>query len=351
MFMRALPSLLWLAALTAAGEELGFDFSRFPVGEAPPGFSSLVAGEGAPGEWRVIMDEVPSLLPPLAPGLERTYKKAVLAQLAKVPLEEHFPILIYEGETLSDFRITTRFKLVSGERERMAGIAFRFQNTNNYYYIRASGLGNTFNFFKVVNGIRSAPIIHDVEIASGQWHEMTIECKGTKIQAWLNGKEALPQMDDRSLIGGRVGFWTMADSVAYFTDTHITYEPPVPLVATLVEQTMEQYDRLLGLAISVIPEGGGEPVIIASSDPKEVDTKAWKEEAGVITSGQVYHLKRRGRMTVSLPLRDRNGIPVAAVRVVMKSFPGQTEKNALTRALTVVKSMEPRVLSGKDLTR
>jgi hypothetical protein len=43
-----------------------------------------------------------------------------------------------------------------------------------------------------------------------------------------------------------------------------------------------------------------------------------------------------------MPLRDRNGEPVAAVRFVMKSFKGQTEENALVRALPVLQDMQRR---------
>lgn len=43
------------------------------------------------------------------------------------------------------------------------------------------------------------------------------------------------------------------------------------------------------------------------------------------------------------PLRDRNGEPIAAVRVTMTTFLGQTEQNALQRALPIVKYMQARV--------
>jgi hypothetical protein len=36
---------------------------------------------------------------------------------------------------------------------------------------------------------------------------------------------------------------------------------------------------------------------------------------------------------------------------MMKSFPGQTEKNAIIRAMPVVKDMESRVRSLDDLTQ
>lgn len=54
-------------------------------------------------------------------------------------------------------------------------------------------------------------------------------------------------------------------------------------------------------------------------------------------------------MLVTMPLHDRNGETVGAVRVTMTTFFGQTEKNALARALPIVKSMEMRVSSAKEL--
>jgi hypothetical protein len=51
---------------------------------------------------------------------------------------------------------------------------------------------------------------------------------------------------------------------------------------------------------------------------------------------------------VTMPLHDRNGETVGAVRVAMTTFFGQTEKNALARALPIVKSMESRVVSSKE---
>jgi hypothetical protein len=50
-----------------------------------------------------------------------------------------------------------------------------------------------------------------------------------------------------------------------------------------------------------------------------------------------------------MPLRDSNGGSVAAVKLVMKSFAGQTEKNAIARALPIVKEMQARVRDLNEL--
>ena len=58
-----------------------------------------------------------------------------------------------------------------------------------------------------------------------------------------------------------------------------------------------------------------------------------------------------GEIALTLPLHDNNGEKVAAVRLVMKSFVGQTENNALARAMPVVKGMEMRIQTLKDLVQ
>src|SRR4051812_45384961 len=166
--------LLLLLAFASPGAERIFDFSRFAENETPPGFRSTLSGLGKPGDWKVVMEDVPSALPPLTPQAPSTSKRAVLAQLSQDRTDEHFPMLIFDNEVFDNFTLTTRFKTVSGSTERMAGMAFRIQNETNFYVLRASSLGKTFKWYKVVNGTRGLPLGPDIEIPSGVWHEMTI---------------------------------------------------------------------------------------------------------------------------------------------------------------------------------
>ena len=63
----------------------------------------------------------------------------------------------------------------------------------------------------------------------------------------------------------------------------------------------------------------------------------------------IYHSKSNGRVTVVMPMRDNNGETIAAVRVVMKALPGQTEKKAIARAMPVVRHMESRLQRTGEL--
>jgi Domain of Unknown Function (DUF1080) len=340
---------LWLAFVgAAAGAELAFDFSAVPPKQIPPGFTNLVAGKGKLGEWRVITADFPSALPSPNEKTPALTQRSVLGQFSMEVTDDHFPILLYERETFTDFTLTTRFKLVDGVVEQMAGVVFRAQDEKNFYVIRASGFGNNVRFYKVIAGLRSPPIGPELAIPRGQWHELKIECLGNQIRAWLNGQEAIPPLTDTSFAAGKIGFWTMADSISYFTDTKITYTPRETLAQVLVRDTLTKNPRLVGLKIFLL-DGQGEPRVAASSDPKEAGAAGSDAEKQAIAAGKISYGKGKDTVAVVQPLRDRNGDPIAAVRVTMKSFPGQTEQSALQRALPIVKEMQARVRTLPEL--
>ena len=346
---------LWLGLIVSVwpilAAERKFDFNELALNRPPPGFRSTVSGEGKPGDWKVIQDEVPPLLPPLTPNAPVVTKRAVLAQLAQDPTDEHFPMLIFDGETYGEFTLTTRFKIVAGTAEQMAGIAFRIQDEKNFYVVRSSSAGSTFRFYKVVNGERGKPIGPTVEILKGVWHELTVECRGNQIRCLLNSKELIPTLTDNSFSNGKIGFWTKSDSVSYFTDTKVTYTPREVFAQVLVRDMCKKYPRLLGLKIYAQTGTPSELRLVASKDEAEVGQPADEKERDVISRGVIYYGKEKESVSVTMPLRDRNGDTMAAARVIMKSFTGQTEENAIVRAMPIVKEMQARLTSAKELTQ
>lgn len=330
--------------------ELSLDFSKVPLDTTPPGFVSNVSGVGNLGDWKIIEDEIPATLEPLSANAPKIGKRAVLAQLSQDSTDEHFPLLIFDGENFGDFKLTTRFKCVSGKVEQMAGIAFRVQDEKNYYVVRASALGNSFRFYKFVNGERSAPIGPSIEIPIGVWHEMSIECKGNEIRCSLNGNELIPTLTDNSFAAGKIGYWTKSDSVSYFAETRVNYTPRVPMAQKVVTDTMGEFPRLVGLKIFAF-NSAKELRVIASSDETQRGELSQKVEENVIATGTPYYAKSKETVSVIMPLNDRNGETVAALRVVLKPFPGQTEKNALARAIPIAKEIEARLVAVKNLTQ
>jgi hypothetical protein len=337
-----------LAVLTAAtqGGERVIDFSQFILGQPLPGFRSTVSGVGTPGEWKTLLENAPTN----TVSTTNTPRRAVLAQLAKDPADEHFPLLIYDKESFGDFTLKTRFKTVSGEKEQMAGIAFRIQDEKNYYVVRASSLGNTLKFYKFVNGERNVPIGPSGIISAGVWHTLSIECKGFNIRCVLDGIELIRGSDpDKSFASGKIGFWTKSDSISYFGDTTIQFHKAESIAPKLIRDQMKKYSRLAGLRIYMRANDKENATVIASSDPSAIGEPGTKVEKDVIDSDRMYCGIGDRTSTVTLPLHDRNGEVIAAVRVVMLTFSGQTEKNALARAMPIAKAMELHVRTRQDL--
>lgn len=342
--------MLLVCALPLSAAELVFDFGQSPENKAPAGFRSAVTGTGQPGTWSIVMDEVPPILAPLTPQAPVVTRQPVLAQLSEDPSDEHFPLLVYEGEVFDDFTFSTRFKLVKGKAEQMAGLAFRIQNETNYYVVRASALGNTFRFYKVVDGARGTVIGPEIKIPSGEWQEMSVTCKGNEIRCALNGKEVIPPLQDNTFSLGKLGFWTKSDSVSYFAAARVVYRPREMPAKRLVQNAMKEYSRLLGLEI-YMPGTEPDTTKCIAGFPDNLAGKAGgAPELDVIRRGVMYYGKEKESVSVTRPLRDKNGDPVAAVRVKMKRFAGQTEQNAIARAMPIVNMLQAAVQNREDLT-
>ena len=141
-------TLLALSLCSAAAHcaERKFDFGAFGENQSPTNFRSAVTGRGQLGEWKVVMEDVPMVVPPLSPKAPIVAKRPVLAQLSKYREEGRAPLFIYQGDSFNDFSFHTRFKIISGDIEQMAGVAFRLQDEKNYYYIRATPRIRTWPF-------------------------------------------------------------------------------------------------------------------------------------------------------------------------------------------------------------
>jgi hypothetical protein len=111
----------------------------------------------------------------------------------------------------------------------------------------------------------------------------------------------------------------------------------------------KQYPRLLGVKVFMAPPPEAKPRMVASNDEKEIGQSGEKTDADVMDRGVNYCRREKEVVSVTMPLRDRNGDIVAAVRLMMKSFPGQTEENAVVRAMPIVKEMQQRASSVNSL--
>jgi hypothetical protein len=347
-----LPGLVFaLQVLPILAADRVFDFKDAAPGQAPAEFRSTAASGAAPGDWKVLQDDVPvpGSLTATSPA-PSVVRQAVLAHGSGQAEPARFPLLIFDRETFGDFKFTARFK-ITGASDQVAGLVFRYQNESNFFAVGAALPSGLLRCHKVLNGEWKPPFSEKLEISADAWHEMSVECEGARMVCSLDGQPLIKLIDAPAAPTGKIGFWTRSDSAASFTGARISYRVQVQetLARRLVQDGMKKYSELLGLKIYAVLPGGTEPVIIASSDDTELGKAGGRTEREVISRAQVYYGKEGKVAEVTLPLCDRNGEPVAAVCVVLKAGPGQTQDNAVLRARPVAKAMQARVQTLDEL--
>jgi hypothetical protein len=342
-------SLLCVFAGAAFGAEQRFNFSEFPLGAAPTNFQSVLVGQGRPPAWKILMEDAPSAFSALTPQSANHASRAVVAQTSMDGSDERFPILLLSDEIFRNFKFTTKIKMVDGLTEQMAGVVFRFQNSSNYYVVRASALGKNVRFYKMINGQRSAPIGPAVDVSAGAWHSLTVQCEGNQISIFFDDKLVMPPLGDNSLIEGRIGFITKSDAVSHFADPVVNFTPRLPAAQAMVNAVLEKQVRTLGLQVFIAETNRPGTRIIASKFPEEVGQPGDEAERAAIADGTVSFGRERGVVLVTMPFHDRNGEFIGAMRVKLKAFLGEMESTAITRATMILKLMESYCTTAAEL--
>jgi hypothetical protein len=91
--------------------------------------------------------------------------------------------------------------------------------------------------------------------------------------------------------------------------------------------------------------------ILASKNEAETGQPGTDAEKQAFTSGTISMGHGKGTVLVDMPLNDRNGDPIAAVRVELKSsMLGETRDMVLDRVRIIINAMQAQVLSKQDLT-
>jgi hypothetical protein len=198
------------APLQPAGLEFLYNFDGDAAGKLPAKFHDALTGQGAKGQWVVKAD-------PSAPS-----QPNVLAQTSTDKTDYRFPLAIADDGSFQNLEMSVKFKAVSGEVDRAAGMVFRLKDANNYYIVRANALENNYRLYHVVSGRRVQFAGANFKVASGEWHELRVECVGNHIICYYDGEKKIDATDETFKEAGKVGLWTKADSVTYFDDLRVT---------------------------------------------------------------------------------------------------------------------------------
>jgi hypothetical protein len=177
--------------------------------ESPVAFQSMLTGRGGPVAWSVIDD-------PSAPAGPK-----VLAQTSKDRTDNRFPLAVFDQPVLQDLDVAVRFKPVSGEVDRAAGIAVRLADRDNYYVVRANALEDNVRLYRVVKGDRQQFAGANAKVPSGVWQELRLVVRGSRFEVFFAGKSLYSATDATFGAAGRIALWTKADSVTSFDDLRI----------------------------------------------------------------------------------------------------------------------------------
>ncbi|MGA2154599.1 MAG: hypothetical protein ABSH37_09295 [Bryobacteraceae bacterium] len=205
---KALGFWISFGLLASSGRIVTFD--RTAVGHAPAGWTVAMTHAGADPRWEVRQDNsAPS--PPY-----------VLAQISADRHNDRYPLAIFDGVSLRDCDVSVRIKPVSGLQDQAGGVVWRYRDPNNYYLARANAVSKNVAIYKVTNGERlpiATAVPHDIE--PNTWNILKVSVRGSRFQVYVNHRRIL-QADDKTFSGpGRLGLWTVADSVTYFDDFRV----------------------------------------------------------------------------------------------------------------------------------
>lgn len=209
MIRASLLVAIVVAATAAQAEQAGaakkvWNFDAATTDAPPAGFVFGRTGSGQPGRW-VVRSE------PSAPSAPN-----VLAQLDTDSTDYRFPVAVVDDSNLRDGRLSVSCKPVSGKVDQACGLVFRYRDENNYYLTRANALEDNVNLYYVKDGRRKQITGWPGKVASGAWHELSVDASGDHFVVSWDGKQVIDAHDQTFADGGKIGVWTKADSVTYF---------------------------------------------------------------------------------------------------------------------------------------
>jgi hypothetical protein len=219
-----LPAVLGIVTLLPIAARAGADDATPPPAktwnfdsdkpEAPPGgFSFGRTGSGRQGRWVVRAEKD-------APSTPN-----VLAQVDGDATDYRFPVA-FTGPEMNDLRLSVKCKAVAGKVDQGCGLVFRLKDADNYYLTRANALEDNVRLYHVVKGSRRQFAGWNGKVASGVWHDLTVEAQGDHFQVFFDGKKVIDAHDKTFTEAGTIGVWTKADSIIYFDD--LSVQPLVP---------------------------------------------------------------------------------------------------------------------------
>lgn len=173
----------------------------------PDGFVTMQTAGG--GSWLVRPDDF------------AVSKPNVIARLPANSTESNYSMLVLTESSQSNFRVSVKFKIVSGE-EQVAGLIFRLQDESHYFVLFADALNDRFSLCRADDNKLICIQDANVNVESGKWYTITAHVAAQGIAGYLDDK-LLIQRYDQHYTSGTIGLWARLDSKVYFDDLSLVY--------------------------------------------------------------------------------------------------------------------------------
>ena len=201
--------MLWASFLAIASTGRIINFDSEALGKTPAGWTVAMTNGGEAPRWEVRKDRTAPTQP------------YVLAQTSNDASNNRCPLAIFNQVNLRDGDVSVRIKPVAGRADQAGGLVWRYRDANNYYLARENARTQNVAIYRVENGARTqiGNVTHD--ILQNTWSILKVSVKGNRFQVYVNHRR-IWQGEDATFSGpGKVGLWTLADSVTYFDDFRV----------------------------------------------------------------------------------------------------------------------------------
>ena len=197
-----------LGAASIQAAEFQGSFDKDKANEPPAGWERGFLGKSGSPKWAIAKsDKAPSL-------------PNVLIQTGYAANNW----LIYQGLKIKNGRVTCQFKIDKGDEDPEAGIIWRFVDGQNHYYVRANTLENNVVVYRMHNGKKEMVKTVEVRVPKGEWTKLTVEFKNEDFTVFLGSTQIMSHKDGVIKEAGKVGLFTMADTVASFDNFTVSGE-------------------------------------------------------------------------------------------------------------------------------
>lgn len=155
------------------------------------------------GQWTTVVEA----------GLEVTTHNAT-----KWDGREGYPFALFDPPVAFDGGTARiQFKLIDGDDDYSAGLAFGYRPGGTYYYARYSTKDGNVALWRMDGPARSV-IRHGEaheQLSKGEWHELTLDVDGRTVRATVDGRLSVEHTLDEAP-SGLLGLWTKPEATSAF---------------------------------------------------------------------------------------------------------------------------------------